>query len=284
VYIKDHSLVLLRDCGNADRALGTDDLGLNMIAVRSGTANVNEAHCTVFELVASHSGLVVANLLEFRMLEGAALCVNLGCLAAQEPAHQVDVMDCHVEEDTAGGCSKLDCALNVCFGVDAGCLNHVGSADCALFDLLLCVSVGLVVAAHKAQHKGQVGMTLNSLLSLLALCNVNAQRLVGEYMLASVQSGLDLPAVLGRSGDDCNCVDVSLFQHLTEIGVNIGDTQLFLCVFQLSRNDGASCGQLSVRNLVCDIVCVYLAQTAKTCDTNLNLLHIFMTSSEKIQG
>src|SRR5699024_5587927 len=126
---------------------------------------------------------------------------------------------------------------------------------------------------------GQLGMTLDSALGLLALLHVNAQRLVGEDVLASVQRRLDLPAVLGRGGNDGDRVDVSLGQHLTEIGVDIGHAQVLLGVLQLCRNDRASCGQLCVRNLICDVLCMDLAQASEACDTNLDLLHTCDTSS-----
>ena len=90
-------------------------------------------------------------------------------------------------------------------------------------------------------------------------------------MLAGVQRCLDLPAVLGGGRDDGDGVDIRLREHLAEIGVHVGDTQLLLRVFQLRRNDGAGCGQLGVRDFECDVVGVNLAQTAEACVADFDL-------------
>ena len=107
-------------------------------------------------------------------------------------------------------------------------------------------------------------MTLYSSFCNLALLQVNTQRFIGKYMLACIQSSFNLPAMLRRSGNNGNSVNVSLFQHFTELG---------LCVFQLSRHDGACSSQLCVRDFECNIVRVYLAQTAQACNTNFDGLH-----------
>ena len=119
-----------------------------------------------------------------------------------------------------------------------------------------------------------IRMTLYSSFCQLALLQIYAERLVGEYVLAGIQSGFDLPAMLGGSGYDGNRVNVSLFQHFAVVGVQIGDAQFVLCVFQLCRNDGAGSGQGCVRNLESDVVCVYLAETAESGDANFDGFHI----------
>ena len=122
VDIVDHGLVLLRHGGDADGALGAHDLGLHMVAIGSGAAHMDHAHGAVLKLVHGHAGLVVTGLLELRVLEGGAHGVDLGGLAAQEPAHQVDVVDGHVQENAAGGLGEID-AIAEMF------VNHLKSAQ-----------------------------------------------------------------------------------------------------------------------------------------------------------
>ena len=182
-------------------------------------------------------------------------------------------MDCHVNEDAAGGSCKADGAFYQSFRVNAGSLYHIRGTNSTFLNLFLCICIGSIITTHEAQEEYLIRMTLYSSFCNLALLQVNTQRLVGKYMLACIQSSFNLPAMLRRSGNNGNSVNVSLFQHFTEIGVNISNAQFRLCVFQFSRHDGACSSQLCVRDFECNIVRVYLAQTAQACNTNFDGLH-----------
>ena len=166
-----------------------------MVAMGRGTANMHHAHGTVFKLKHGGAGLSVPCLPEAGIFEGSAHGIDLCDLAAQEPAHQVDIMDTQIQENAAGGLGIAECFLYGRLWVHTGSLYQIGDADHPLLNLFLSIGIGFVISAHESQHEGPVGMALHSGFRQPALGHIHAQRLFAEHMLSRVQGSLDLPAV-----------------------------------------------------------------------------------------
>ena len=111
-------------------------------------------------------------------------------------------MYAHIKVLTAGVRCKLEGRLDGGTRVLRVGANQNNLADIAVVNLALCLGVGLVKAAHEAKLENQVGMRLDDLLGSLALCNVRAERLLAENVLAVVHRDLDLLAVQEGRGND----------------------------------------------------------------------------------
>ena len=99
-------------------------------------------------------------------------------------------------------------------------------ADVAAVHLLLGDLVGVVIAAHEAQHEDQVGMRGDDGLGLLALLYGVSQRLFTEDMLASVHGQLDHIHMGGSVRDDGDRLDVGVLAQGLGVLVDGGDAQL----------------------------------------------------------
>ena len=104
-------------------------------------------------------------------------------------------MYAHIEVLTAGVRCKLEGRLDGGTRVLRVGANQNNLADIAVVNLALCLGVGLVKAAHEAKLEDQVRMCLDDLLGSLALCNIRAERLLAEHMLAVVHGNFNLLAV-----------------------------------------------------------------------------------------
>ena len=182
-------------------------------------------------------------------------------------------MYAHIEVLAAGVRSELECGLDggtrvLCIGA-----NQNDLADVAVVDFALCLSVGLVEAAHEAELENQVGMSLDDLLSVLALCDVRAERLLAENVLAVVHRDLDLLAVQEGRGNDNDRVQLRVPAHLLEVGVGVRNAQLSGNFLDAVLVYVADSSELAARDLRCEVLCVLITQTAQTDRTNLDSFH-----------
>ena len=131
----------------------------------------------------------------------------------------------------------------------------------------------MVIAAHEAQHKGQLRVSGDDGLGLLALFNRVSQRLFAENVLAGVHGNLDHLNVRSGVGDDGNGLNVRVSAQILRVVVNGGYAQFFsdlLCAVEVCVCDSY---QLRTRNAVCNVAGVLITQTAYTDDTNLQFFH-----------
>ena len=273
VLVDDVQQVLCADVRDAQRAMRADDLGLDVRACRMGAVGEHEAHSAVLHLDSSGCVVGIVQLLIQVELEYAANRPDVLDVGAGEPADEVDVMYAHIEVLTTGVRCELQSGLDGGTRVLRVGTNQNDLADVAVVDLALCLSIGLVEAAHKAQLEDQIGVCLDDLFRGLALLYVGAERLLAENVLAVVHGDLDLLAVQeGRRNDD-DRVELRVLAHLLEVSVGVLNAELFgdlldtACVYVADR-----C-QLAARNLRCEVFCVLVAQTAQANRTNLYSFH-----------
>mgnify|MGYP005856462583 CR=1 FL=1 len=238
-----------------------------------GAVGEHEAHCAVLHLDSSGCVVGIVQLLIQVELEYAANRPDVLDVGAGEPADEVDVMYAHIEVLTAGVRCKLERTLDGGAGVLRVGADENDLADVAVVDLALCLSIGLVEAAHKAQLEDQIGVCLDDLFRGLALLYVGAERLLAEHMLAVVHGNFNLLAVQEGRGNDNDRVQLRILAHFLKIGVSIRHAELcrnFLYAVRIYVADGC---QLTARNLRCKILCVLITQTTQTYRTNLNSFH-----------
>ena len=116
-------------------------------------------------------------------------------------------------------------------------------------------------------------MCLDDLLGSLALCNIRAERLLAEHMLAVVHGNFNLLAVQEGRGNDNDRVQLRILAHFLKIGVSIRHAELcrnFLYAVCIYVADGC---QFAARNLRCKVLRVLITQTTQTYRTNLNSFH-----------
>ena len=111
-------------------------------------------------------------------------------------------------------------------------------------------------------------MALHSGLRLLALGHVHTQGLFGKHMLSCIQCGLDLPAMFRGGSHDHRRVNISLFQHLPVVRINLLHPQLPPGKFHAASMAGADSGQLRIWYFVSNIPGMDLAQAAQAHDTD----------------
>ena len=239
-----------------------------MVAMRGGTTHVHHTHGAILKLKHSRTGLGVSRLPEARIFEGSTHGINLRNLAAQDPPHQVDVVNTQIQENTAGSFGIPERLLHGSLWIHTGGLHQIRRTDGSRLDLFLGIGVGLVIPAHKAQHEGQIRVALHSGLRLLALGHVHTQGLFGKHMLSCIQCGLDLPAMFRGGSHDHRRVNISLFQHLPVVRINLLHPQLPPGKFHAASMAGADSGQLRIWYFVSNIPGMDLAQAAQAHDTD----------------
>ena len=143
--------------------------------------------------------------------------MHLCRFAAQQPTHQIHIVNTQIHEDTAKAAGHAQGSLNGRFRIDTGTFHHVGRADGAGIDLLLCVDIAFVISPHKARHTHQFRMPLRSHLCGSAAGRVRSQRFFKEHMHTGIQRQLDLPAVQIRRCDEHHGIRRFLCQHLGKI-------------------------------------------------------------------
>ena len=263
-----------RNGGDAKSTAGTNDFGLNCGTMCCCTACVEECHGLV--LVLNQAGYVIAVIPILVLLEliAAADCPQLLRLRLGQPANQVDIMDGHVDELTAGTRCVFQCALDDSDRILRVAANQNDVADVAAVDLFLCNGIGMVVTAHEAQHEDKLRMSFYNLLSLLALLYGLSQRLFAEYVLAGVHSQLNHVNMRVGVGNDGNSFYIRVVAQVCRILINSGYAQFFCNFLCASDVLIADCNQLRTRNAVCDVASVLIAQTTNTNDTDLQLFHV----------
>ena len=239
---------------------------------------MDKANLAALALVHGHARLIVIGRLEFRMLERRARSVDLDWILAEEPAHEVDIVDGHVDEDAARRRCEADGALHERFRIDARRLDHVRLANEAGLDLLHRISVRRVEAAHEAKEERELRMALYGDFRLLALLDIDPERLLREDVLASIERLRNLAAVQAARRDDGHGVDIGFREHLVKIRVDVLHTEFILRVLQLCWHDGAGCRELCIRDLVGNIIGMDFAETTETSDTDFNLFHDNLSS------
>ena len=244
-----------------------------MRAVCCCAAGKEECHSIVFHLHQAGNVIAVVPVLVLLELVAAAGCPQLLDLGAGQPANQVEVVNGHVDELTAGARSVLERALDDGDRVLRIAANQNDVTDVAVFHLLLGYLIGVVIAAHEAQHKGQLRVSGDDGLGLLALFNRVSQRLFAENVLAGVHGNLDHLNMRCSIGDDGNRLDVRVGAQRLRVVVHCGNAQFLsdlLCAVEVCVCDSY---QLRTRNAVCNVAGMLVTQTTYTDDTNLQLFH-----------
>ena len=146
-------------------------------------------------------------------------------------------------------------------------------ADIAVFNALLGLCIGIVKAAHEAEHEHLVRVGFHSLLRLLALFDRGIERLVAEYMLACVERQLDVVCMVHGRGYDHDRVQLGVFDHLRYVRVGVGDAQLRSDLLDALFIHVTQRGQLRTGNQVGDIAGVLKAKAAEADGTDFYLFH-----------
>ena len=236
-------------------------------------AGEHECHSVVLALHQAGYVVAVIPILELRELEAAADCPDLLGLGTGEPADQVDVMDGHIDELAAGSGGKGQIAVKCGPGILGVAADQDYIADVAVLDFFLCDPIGLVEAAHKAEHEDLIGMSLDDLLCLEALFNVFCQRLLAENMLAGFHCDADHIHMGGGIGKDRNCFHFGVCAHGRGLRINLFNVQLvsdFLCAGSVAIADS---DELHAGNAVRDIACMLITKTSDSDHTHLKLFH-----------
>ena len=164
------------------------------------------------------------------------------------------------------------------------CLEHAGRvernaleqdrlADCAGADLLLCLCIGRVKAAHEADREALIAVLGNCLLDLLAVLDGLGQRLLAEDVLAGL-AGCQTRRLVGiRAGCDNDRVNLGIVYQLIDVGVAIRNAELLLKCLYLALGARADCYDLCVR-ITLQAGGVHTAHHADADDTETNLLHL----------
>ena len=223
------------------------------------TSDVHKSQCTVFAFIHCRTGLVISRFLKLRMFECGSCRIYFHGIGFQEPAHQIDVMDRHINEDPPAGRCKFNGSFYQSFRIDSCRFHHIWCTDGPFFDLFLCIRIRRIIAAHEPKEKCQFRMAFHSGLGCPALLYRYSQRLIGKNMLSCIQSGFDLPAVLSARRHYGNCIDICFFQHFTVICIDICNSQLLFCIFQLRRNDRTGCRKFRIRDFKCQVICMQLS-------------------------
>ncbi len=134
-------------------------------------------------------------------------------------------MNGHIDELTAGARSVLERALDDGNRVLRVAANQNNITDIAVLHLLLGYLVGVVIAAHEAQHEGKLRVSGDDLLCFLALFNRVSQRLLAENVLAGVHGNLDHLNVRSGVGDDGNSLNIRVGAQRLRVVVNGGYAQ-----------------------------------------------------------
>ena len=173
-------------------------------------------------------------------------------------------MHAHIQILAAGVRCKLERTLDGGAGVLRVGADENDLADVACIDAALGLCVGIIKAAHEAEHEHLVRMSFHSLFCQLALFNRRVERLVAEAVLACIQCELDVLGMEHGGRNNNDRIQIRVLDHLSYVRVGVGNVQLlgYLCYALCVRvADG---GQLCAGDIVCDILCVLIAQTTQT--------------------
>ena len=169
-------------------------------------------------------------------------------------------MDHHIIEDTAGNCN-VGCrrGLRVTGGND----NDVRIADRAVLDCV-CNCLVVVVEAAVEAYLELDALLLNECEQLLDLVDIIIDRLLAEYVLASLNCCHGYIAVRVSGGANEYYVYFRVVDNVHEVGGNVGDLALCqpLACAGLIQHRICCCDYLYARYRVDQVVDVQLADTA----------------------
>ena len=268
MFIVEQCQVLFRDRRNADGAFCTDNFGLDMITVSRGTSGVHNTHAALFKVEQGTAGFRVTQFCKLREAVRRTDGVNRLRFVIQEPAHQINIMDRHVNKQPAGGSSKTQRTFNRFHRVDTDSLHKIRFTDFTGLDFFHSIDIGGVKAPHETEHKNLVRMRGNCFFRFQTFLNVHPQRFFAKDMFPGSQCFGKLFTVHAGGGHNRNRINVSFCKHFIEIRIKIRNTQFILCILQFRGNDRTGSRQAGARNTESDIFCVDLTKSAKSGDTD----------------
>ena len=187
-------------------------------------------------------------------------------------------MDGHINVDTTG---NLNVSHRRIFRVTGRNLNDSRLAQTAGSDNLLNFRMVVVETANETnlQLNASVLAELDALLDLL---NISVQRLLAEYMLASLCSSLDQLNVSRGSGTNQNCLYLRQVDCFNRVLQNLRDTETCSPLLNTVVHERVSdCNYLCLRNRLNEIRAMQLTNTTATQDGNLYCFHNKFLSFKK---
>ncbi len=275
MIIIDHTEIFLRYRTDAKCSLCSHYFCLYMVSMSRCTPYMNKSKRSVFTFVHGSTGLIITGCFKFRMLECGARRIYFYRIRSEEPAHQINIMDCHINENTAACGCKTNGSLYQGLRIDSRSLNHIWCANCTFLYLLFRICIRRIKSSHKSQEKCQLRMTLHSRFRHFTFFHSNTQRLIGKYMFSRIQSCRNLPAVFAACSYNCHSVYICFCKHLPVIRIYLLNSQLLAGVIQFRRYDRTGCCQLCIRYLICQIIGMYFSKPAQTGNTYFYFFHSY---------
>ena len=221
------------------------------------------ADAAVSHLHGNNSGVNVRNaglFLQVRVNEAGTNSGDLNSLGTGYIANHIEVVDHHIVEDTAG---NLNIGYRRRLRIAGGNLDDVDLADLAVTNHVVNCAVVVVEAAVEAYLELNA-LLLNECEQLLDLVDIIVDRLLAEYVLASLNCCHGNIAVGVSGGANEYYVYLRIVDNVHKVGGNVGDLALCqpLACAGLIEHRVSSSYYLNARYGVDQVVDVQLADSA----------------------
>ena len=257
-------------------ALRTERLYALVVAVNCLTGVVDDSDAAVSHLHGNNSGVNIRNaglFLQVRVNEAGTNSGDLNSLGTGYVANHIEVVDHHIVEDTAGNCNVGSRGrLRVTGGND----NDMRIADRAVLNCV-CNCLVVVVEAAVEAYLELNALLLNECEQLLDLVDIIVDRLLAEYVLASLNCCHGNIAVGVSGGANEYYVYLRIVDNVHKVGGNVGDLALCqpLACAGLIEHRVSSSYYLNARYGVDQVVDVQLADSAAAYNANFQNAHCF---------
>ncbi len=219
---------------------GADDLGQRLVAVRHRPRRVDRRDLAAGELDHRDRVVDVADFAQaFVDRDRAGGEYTCGPAGAEQPAHGVDVVDAHVEQDPAGRARVADEEAAGVVLVGGLRAREERAADRAGPDLVEDVPIAGIEPAHVADHRLLPRMLRRDRLHAQAVGKVERERLLGKNVLAGLDGGDDLVGVQRRRRGQEYGVEAGVGEQLRIVRVAVPDAERLACPGELIGNGAA---------------------------------------------
>ena len=257
----------IRIVGDGDAALCAEDFSALVIAIASGTAVVDDSRSAIVELQRDDGRIDVASLADFRIDGDRALCIYFLDFCAGEIADHIEIMNRHVEEDTAGNLYVIDGRR---FRITGRDLDDLLLADFSGDDS---IADSLEVVVKAAVEADLVFLTrlFDDVENFLDLIDIMVNRFLTEDVLAGAQCFDGERGMLVRGSADQDGFNLRIVEDLMVIFCRLLDAEGLCPSFRLLVHERIS-NRLDrcVLDELRDALTMYMADAACADNTNFN--------------
>lgn len=215
--------------GDGNAAFVAEDFSALIVTVASCTAVVDDSRSAVVEFQRDDSRVDVACFTDSRVNRYGTFSVNFFNFCAGEIADHIEIMDRHVEEDTAG-------YFNVCNGrrlrVTGRDFDDLLFADFACCNGIMNSFEVVVEAAVEANLVFEARL-FDDVENFFDLVDVMVDRFLAEYVFAGFQSFDGERGMLVRRSADQNSADLRIVQDFMVIFRRLFDAERLSPSFRL---------------------------------------------------